>query len=1487
MKRLKVKRISSSNKAKLIQTDEGGFVLGVDNSNKYKTYDYPANNELVFQDWTAPIDAVITTDTDIGAHYNTSDGKTHAHITLTVTSGLDITLYMNKNNTATMTVDWGDGTTSDYTNSGYFNTGAHTYPAIGDYVIKIWISSGVGTYQLGNGTTTTTFVGGNTQAQRNTLIKLYIGDDGIGITTSGLMNCMYLGILTMPIGFTNMGNDCCRNCYALINIIVPYGVKLLGGFRDCSALTYILLPNSITSMIASNSFNGCTSLSTITIPNSVPTIAAAAFYGCTSLTSIVIPDNVTTLGGNVFNGCTSLRYAYIYANITTLSISVFQDCTSITSIVFPIGLTTINDTVFRNCTSLTVLNIPDGVTSIGANAFDGCTSMLEYVFKSALPPTITETTFNGIGANCKIYVPDANVNDYKTATNWTTVASRIFGISTMPVKTEASITLTEESGLDITLYMSKSDTSSMIVDWGDGTTNIYTNSGNFNTGVHIYPSIGDYVIKIWISAGAGTYSFGNDDTSTVFMGGNIQVQRNTVIKLIIGSNVVSISSAGAFMNCYYLKSVIFNNTSIIGSISSSTFYNCYALESIIVPYGITHISSMAFYNCRSLISVSLPTTIVDIGQESFRGCINLKFIYIPEDVIDLRVGSFWDCSSLKSVYIPTSITSLTAITFLYCTSLTSINLHDNINSIGYGTFAICYSLTSVKLSSILTAIPVLAFYNCHSLISLTIPAGVLSIAENAFQNCTSLVEYTFEPLEPPSITSTTFLNMNPNCIIYVPDASVTAYKTATNWLQFEYNIRPIGEKQTQAYITITNKSGYDVTLYFNKSDSSTLNVDWGDGNIDIYTNTGDFNTGAHTYRDIGNYIIKLWISDGIGTYTFGNGTNSTRFVGGDDYLQNLMLTKLVIGNNVTTIGDNAFFGHYNLSSVSIPHGVTSIGDYAFQACLGITDILLPASLTTIGSMAFNNTRISHVDIPSSVTTINGAFSSSSVKSVIIPGSITTLGGSIFSGCDLLEEAHIANGITSIPFYMFAECTSLKKIVIPYGVTSIGNHAFLACRALESVEIPDTVTVINVNAFQLCTALTKVTIPKNVTHINNFAFDGCTAIIEYMVYRPTPPSIGANTFRGINTNCKIYVPDDSVDAYKAATNWITLADHIYPMSSSILYDVYNVVRFMNYEGTILSNQMVYDGTYAIVPAIPSQYGEYLGGIFKSEDFTIKNATRNPDVYPQYDTDIKTKGAHGKLTKLLQYDNFTVGIQSETVSGVSVYCDATSSYVDVPANIALYNLHNDSELSLGETYFNNLSAPRFILSGIPHAYLTELPISQVYYNFDTAIIYGDTIVLKNAYDHEWNIDAQINFISGYDISITLDNTRTYINTNINNRDVWLSYKVGTKVTGYVTDNTFTEQYVHMDTVVDSQENSNLYIKDYEFIERIKGKNVTNSDELHKSNIFSVEINNSRLNENIDDIDMRTKIQLYINNVIREVITKISPVNTQLWKIEWKGN
>ena len=119
------------------------------------------------------------------------------------------------------------------------------------------------------------------------------------------------------------------------------------------------------------------------------------------------------------------------------------------------------------------------------------------------------------------------------------------------------------------------------------------------------------------------------------------------------------------------------------------------------------------------------------------------------------------------------------------------------------------------------------------------------------------------------------------------------------------------------------------------------------------------------------------------------------------------INELVIPEDVTSIGDNAFFNCSGLKSVTILNSVTSIGNNAFQGCLGLTSVTIPNSVTSIGSNAF--------------------YGCSGLTSVTIPNSVTSIGDNAFGSCNKLESVTIGPGVLSIGSSVFYSHTPAKVI----------------------------------------------------------------------------------------------------------------------------------------------------------------------------------------------------------------------------------------------------------------------------------------------------------------------------------------------------------------------------------------------------------------------------------------------------------------------------
>ena len=343
--------------------------------------------------------------------------------------------------------------------------------------------------------------------------------------------------------------------------------------------------------------------------------------------------------------------------------------------------------------------------------------------------------------------------------------------------------------------------------------------------------------------------------------------------------------------------------------------------------------------------------------------------------------------------------------------------------------------------------------------------------------------------------------------------------------------------KTYIYIQVNALTGLQPTIYYQKSTSAEMTIDWGDGNSQTTTSTGNLNTQkAAPYAAVGNYLITITCST---TYNLGNGSNTTTLFG--SYSTNPYTSiayKIYFGANTTLINNSVFYNYFGLDYVVASSGMTgSIGAYAFYSCSALTSLTLPSGMTgSIGGSAFQN------------------------------------------------------------------CYALTSLTLPSGMTgSIGTYAFSYCSALTSLTLPSgTNTAIGDSTFRKLMSVRTFTVLSGFTSLAANAFEGNNAMDEYIFQPTSPPTMAATSvFTGIKLLTRIYVPDASTLAYRAATNWTTYADYIYPLSNR---SGSAVILFESNGGTAVTPLTGTTGNTATEPTAPTKDGFTFSGWYKESGLT---------------------------------------------------------------------------------------------------------------------------------------------------------------------------------------------------------------------------------------------------------------------------------------------
>ena len=316
-------------------------------------------------------------------------------------------------------------------------------------------------------------------------------------------------------------------------------------------------------------------------------------------------------------------------------------------------------------------------------------------------------------------------------------------------------------------------------------------------------------------------------------------------------------------------------------------------------------------------------------------------------------------------------------------------------------------------------------------------------------------------------------------------------------------------------------------------------------------------------------------------------------------------------NGLTSISKYAFYECSNLIAIEIPNSVTSIGGGAFINCTKLTgEIVIPNGVTRIEGSTFSHcSNLTNVVIPNSVRSIGSeAFTRCyGLTSVEIPSSVISIGLRAFNWCSELTSVHISDlaawcSITfedeySNPLYfathLFKDGQEIKDLVIPDGVTSIKGYAFDCCYGLTSVEIPNSVKDIEVDAFRgcyyiknvkfgnnvksigdrvfyLCGDLTKIELPSSITNIGKEAFYGCGAVSYISCNAITPPTCGDKPFIDVHKSLPLYVPTESIEAYKTADVWKEFTS-ILPLVATIEGDY--TIQYVDKAGDSLYKEIV--------------------------------------------------------------------------------------------------------------------------------------------------------------------------------------------------------------------------------------------------------------------------------------------------------------------------
>ena len=633
------------------------------------------------------------------------------------------------------------------------------------------------------------------------------------------------------------------------------------------------------------------------------------------------------------------------------------------------------------------------------------------------------------------------------------------------------------------------------------------------------------------------------------LGNNTFINCKSLTRVNIPSHVKKIGDC-AFQNCIVLKEITLPEG--LTDIGSSAFDGCETLKEVSIPNSVKNVEMQMFFNCKGLTKVTVGNGMKTIPTGMFSRCTSLQEVILPDGVTCIEENAFYECNSLEKVNIPSGVTSIGKYAFFGCRSLAQITIPDGVTVISKGVFKnaaiqevtipegvtsieaeaflLCPNLREVNIPNKVQTVGNDAFGGCQNLTKLTIGSEVTSIGSYAFTRCKGLQEIYAKPAVPPTLGADAFYDV-PKIPLIVPKASVDAYKAADVWNRFNVMSDELPEftadglKYQATGINTVTLVGYETEPT---------------GKLDIPA------TVSHEGREY-----------------------SVTGIDGGAFAYCVDLTEVTIPDNVTFIGANAFVMCYSITQMNLSASVTSIDETAFGSCTALKQINVDEANTTFSS-------VEGVLFDKDKTVLMLYPTGKEDATFVIPESVTTIKKAAFTENGSITRITIPDAVTVIERMAFTRCRALAELTLGKNVTTIGSLAFEGC-PIRRLTIPNSLQVIDEYTFSGCSALEELTIGSGVTTLGREAFSGCSALKKMTVLAAVPPVVKNDALKGISRDIPVYVPAESLEAYKAALTWKTFTNlGMLPeftadgLKYRIIDEENNRVEVTGYEGYVREN-----------------------------------------------------------------------------------------------------------------------------------------------------------------------------------------------------------------------------------------------------------------------------------------------------------------------------
>lgn len=766
-----------------------------------------------------------------------------------------------------------------------------------------------------------------------------------------------------------------RGSFSGVDVVIP---KTLNGYKVIDILE--------------NAFADCADIKSISLSANIEIIGDDAFKGCTSLETVYYELDesdwtmVCILSGNeyllnaeiVYNyGRYSEGLDYIFDDAAGYYIitgigSCFDEDVIIPETINGLPVGAIGDVAFGSA-EIKSITIPATVQSIGINAIPPVNEIIvsndNPYFKSVLGDLYTND-----GKTLIRYAANKSGTSFALPYGVETVLSNAFSGSRRLKTVTLSDTVTS---MEEYAFGNYSNITELIL--GDGIQGI---DERFFVGLQnmIRLDVGDGVKYLSFNAFSGC-----DKLESLSLGKSVEsidrqafFSKSSLVEIIVDESNPNFKSLDGVLYSKDGKTLVKVGAGV-------------TCDSFMVMDGVQNIGDYAFENCF-IDTVVLPDSVVSIGKHAFRNS-TIQSITMREGLEYIGAGAF-EGTLLKSITIPTTVFGIDMMVFRGCTQLESIEVADGCREF-YSVDGVLYDNdnavvvypagktdTSYRFPDSVSAVWDHAFYN-NDYLEVLIAPKVIEVGAFAFEDCDKLELVVCHSGALP--------------YFYGDDVDmIVTNNSSLEGLEFEvvndqYHVMGKGRDDVGAVIIPSTYEGTAVTaigpeafmnnenityIYIPESVTTISEIALMSCTSLLYIDVSEDNecfksVDGVLYSKDGSQLIRYPLGRDKASYSIPEGVE---VIAPQAFRDAEKLLEVMIGNDVTTIGDYSFAFCTQMTGVYIPEGVETIGFGAFYGCWNINNVVIPDSVRTIGGTAFSNcSSLSNITVGSGVESIGRHF----------------------------------------------------------------------------------------------------------------------------------------------------------------------------------------------------------------------------------------------------------------------------------------------------------------------------------------------------------------------------------------------------------------------------------------------------------------------------------------------------------------------------------